>query len=148
MTSRTSEKLARVAETYLEGPDTITPVQSDITSQAGIGELVGAIASQEPRGLHILVNSADVVNVTSVSGLAAPLPVQCQQGGGQPPQAPVGGRDGGGEPRPRPRERRGARREPGRSEERARGGEVRGEGPGCSAWTRRGYGVGRAGCCV
>ncbi|KAI0906986.1 hypothetical protein F4823DRAFT_565258 [Ustulina deusta] len=64
MTSRTSEKLARVAETYLEGPDTITPVQSDITSQAGIGELVGAIASQEPRGLHILVNSADVVDVT------------------------------------------------------------------------------------
>ncbi|KAI1418999.1 hypothetical protein F5Y12DRAFT_795520 [Xylaria sp. FL1777] len=64
ITGRTSEKLDRVVETYSEGPDSIVPVPSDITSKDGIAKLVRTIESQEPKGLHILVNNAGISGST------------------------------------------------------------------------------------
>ncbi|TGJ81361.1 hypothetical protein E0Z10_g7406 [Xylaria hypoxylon] len=61
---RTSEKLERVVETYSEGPDSIVPIPSDITSKEGIAKLVRAIEAQEPKGLHILVNNAGINGAT------------------------------------------------------------------------------------
>ncbi|KAI1295194.1 hypothetical protein F5Y03DRAFT_372051 [Xylaria venustula] len=64
ITGRTSEKLDRVVETYSEGSDSIVAVPSDITSKDGISKLVKTIESNEPKGLHILVNNAGISGST------------------------------------------------------------------------------------
>ncbi|KAF2966753.1 hypothetical protein GQX73_g6853 [Xylaria multiplex] len=64
ITGRTGSKLDRVVQTYLEGPDSIVAVPSDITSKEGIAKLVSTIEAQEPRGLHILVNNAGISSAT------------------------------------------------------------------------------------
>ncbi|KAI1353974.1 hypothetical protein F5Y01DRAFT_274872 [Xylaria sp. FL0043] len=64
ITGRTGEKLDRVVEKYSEGPDSIIPVPSDVTSKDGIMKLVKTIESKEPKGLHILVNNAGISGST------------------------------------------------------------------------------------
>ncbi|KAI0430291.1 hypothetical protein F5Y09DRAFT_308081 [Xylaria sp. FL1042] len=71
ITGRTGEKLDRVVETYSEGPDSIIPVPSDITSKDEIAKLVRTIESKEPKGLHILVNNAGISGSTLETSAAS-----------------------------------------------------------------------------
>ncbi|KXG52189.1 Short-chain dehydrogenase/reductase SDR [Penicillium griseofulvum] len=77
ITSRTKEKLDRVAELYSKDiPGSIIPIAADITSKDSIQKLVDEISSKEGGKLHILVNNAGIRSPTQNTEQEDPQAVQ------------------------------------------------------------------------